>query len=84
MKRVDLLRHLERHDCALVREGRRHSWWRCEVNGKRAAIPSHREIPKLLLVTASSGLSEVWDWITQDGGGGSDDGSSDDAPYDRP
>jgi mRNA interferase HicA len=27
MKRRDLLRHLEKHGCALLREGGKHSWW---------------------------------------------------------
>ncbi|MGO9467243.1 MAG: type II toxin-antitoxin system HicA family toxin [Isosphaeraceae bacterium] len=45
MKRHELLEHLRRHGCALVREGRRHSWWGNAANGQRSAVPRHPEIP---------------------------------------
>lgn len=44
MKRRDLVRHLERHGCALVREGGRHSWWGNPRLGRRSAVPRHSEI----------------------------------------
>ena len=45
VKRHELLAHLRRHGCVLVREGRRHSWWGNPVNNQRSAVPRHIEIP---------------------------------------
>jgi len=44
MKRAELIRHLRRQSCELVREGGRHSWWWNPANGNRSAVPRHREI----------------------------------------
>ncbi len=44
MKRRDLIRHLESNDCRLLREGGSHSIWENPKNGKRTAVPRHREI----------------------------------------
>ncbi|MEQ8846257.1 type II toxin-antitoxin system HicA family toxin [Botrimarina sp.] len=44
MKRVDLLRHLSRQGCSLIREGSRHSWWGKVGTSRRSAVPRHREI----------------------------------------
>ncbi len=44
MKRRDLLRHLEENNCRLLREGGNHSIWENKKNGKRTAIPRHKEI----------------------------------------
>lgn len=44
MKRRDLLRHLRDHGCRFVREGGDHSIWENPTNGRRTAIPRHREI----------------------------------------
>jgi mRNA interferase HicA len=44
MKRRDLLRHLSKHGCALLREGGRHSWWQNTQLGTRSAVPRHSEI----------------------------------------
>ncbi len=48
MKRRDLLAHLTAHDCALLREGARHSWWHHLKLGNRSAVPRHREINDIL------------------------------------
>ena len=48
MKRINLLRHLRRQGCDLVREGGRHSWWRNDRGDRRSAIPRHREIDNIL------------------------------------
>ena len=48
MKRRDLMRHLESHGCVLIREGHSHSIYENPVNGHRAPIPRHREIPNPL------------------------------------
>jgi mRNA interferase HicA len=44
MKREELLRHLRRHECELLREGSRHSWWYNPDQNKRSAVPRHNEI----------------------------------------
>ncbi|MCC6610044.1 MAG: type II toxin-antitoxin system HicA family toxin [Burkholderiales bacterium] len=44
MKRRDLLRHLSKHGCALLREGGRHSWWQNAQLGTRSAVPRHSEV----------------------------------------
>ena len=44
MKRRQLLRHLRKHGCALLREGGRHSWWRNPALNRRSADPRHAEI----------------------------------------
>jgi len=48
MKRRDLLRHLERHGCALLREGANHAVYVNRARGKSSAIPRHREINDFL------------------------------------
>ena len=45
MKRRDFLLHLEGHGCRFVREGGDHSVWENPANGRRSAVPRHREIP---------------------------------------
>lgn len=48
MKRLDLIRHLERHGCALLREGGRHSVYVNRAARKSSTIPRHREINDFL------------------------------------
>ncbi|RME93713.1 MAG: type II toxin-antitoxin system HicA family toxin [Verrucomicrobia bacterium] len=48
MKRKDLLRHLRRNGCELLREGRRHSWWHHPAQKRRSAVPRHTEIDDYL------------------------------------
>ena len=50
MKRRDLIRHLDRHDCKLLREGGEHSIWENSVNKRRTSIPRHREIAKFTAI----------------------------------
>ena len=45
MNRRDLIRHLESHGCALIREGHSHSIYENSANGHRVPIPRHGEIP---------------------------------------
>jgi mRNA interferase HicA len=45
MKRTDFLRHLEKHGCEFVREGKQHSLYINRQTKKSAAVPRHREIP---------------------------------------
>jgi len=43
-----LIRHLEAHDCRLLREGGRHSVYVHRAAGKVTTIPRHREINDFL------------------------------------
>jgi mRNA interferase HicA len=44
MKRKDLLRHLTKNGCELLREGGNHSWWQNQTQNRRSAVPRHNEI----------------------------------------
>jgi mRNA interferase HicA len=44
VKRRELITHLKAHDCILIREGARHSWWGNPTNNRRSAVPRHNEI----------------------------------------
>ena len=44
MKRADLVRHLGKSGCELLREGGRHSIYWNPVNRKTSAVPRHSEI----------------------------------------
>jgi mRNA interferase HicA len=44
MKRRDLVRHLERQGCELLREGARHSVYTNLVTGQTSTVPRHTEI----------------------------------------
>ena len=48
MKRVDLIRHLERHDCEFLREGSSHTVYMNRVAQKSSTVPRHREINDFL------------------------------------
>lgn len=45
MKRIALVRHLEKHGCEFVREGRQHTLYINRQSRKSTAVPRHREIP---------------------------------------
>ena len=44
MKRRDLVRHLERWGCLLLREGGRHTVYFNPRNRKCSTVPRHREV----------------------------------------
>lgn len=48
MKRLDLIRWLERHGCELLREGGNHSVYVNRMAQKATAVPRHREINDFL------------------------------------
>jgi len=48
VKRVDLVRHLERHGCRLLREGGSHSVYLNPVTRRVSTVPRHREINEFL------------------------------------
>jgi predicted RNA binding protein YcfA (HicA-like mRNA interferase family) len=48
MKRIKLLKHLEKHGCRLYREGSRHTLYMNPYNNKVTTIPRHIEIVDFL------------------------------------
>ena len=48
MKRADLVRHLERNGCVLLREGAKHSVFVNRARNKSSTVPRHREINDFL------------------------------------
>ena len=48
MKRSDLVRHLQKHGCELLREGAKHSVFVNPRNRRVSTIPRHREINDFL------------------------------------
>ena len=48
MKRIDLIRHLERHGAQLLREGGNHSVYVNRTAGKTSTVPRHLEINDFL------------------------------------
>ena len=48
MKRLDLIRYLERFNCQLLREGGSHSVYVNRATGKATTVPRHREINDFL------------------------------------
>ncbi len=48
MKRVDLIRHLEKFGCELLREGGNHSVYINRPARKTSTVPRHREIDDFL------------------------------------
>jgi len=49
MKRLNLIRHLERHGCELLREGRKHSVYVNRAAQKTTAVPRHQQINDYLV-----------------------------------
>jgi predicted RNA binding protein YcfA (HicA-like mRNA interferase family) len=60
MKRIDLVRQIERAGCVLVRHGGRHDWYRNPETGASQPVPRHKEIKEhlarhiLLILTSPS------------------------------
>lgn len=48
MKRGDLIRHLNKHGCYLLREGSNHSIFHNSANKKQTAVGRHPELSELL------------------------------------
>lgn len=57
MKRLDLLRRLQAHGCALKREGGSHSIWHNLRTGQSQAVPRHTEVGPGLARKICRGLS---------------------------
>jgi mRNA interferase HicA len=50
MKRQYLIRHLEKHGCILVREGKRHTIYYNPISKKQSAVGRHSELSDLLCI----------------------------------
>ena len=48
MKRRRLIRHLRKHGCFLIREGRKHAIWGNPVMNTKTPVPRHSEIDNQL------------------------------------
>jgi len=48
VKRADLVRHLKKHGCELLREGGSHSVYVNRASRTSTAVPRHREINEFL------------------------------------
>jgi predicted RNA binding protein YcfA (HicA-like mRNA interferase family) len=48
VKRVDLIRAIEKQGCVLVRHGARHDWYRNPTTGVSQPVPRHREVSENL------------------------------------
>ena len=48
MKRVQLIRHLKKHGCSLIRKGKKHALWGNPEIGNLTAVPRHTEIDNVL------------------------------------
>jgi len=44
MKRIDLIKQIEKMGCVLIRHGGRHDWYQNPVTKACQPIPRHREI----------------------------------------
>ena len=44
MKRLDLIRHLERHGCEFLREGGNHTIYVNRSRKRVSSVPRHREV----------------------------------------
>ena len=48
MKRVDLIRYIQRHHCQLIREGSRHSIFQNKISERTSSVPRHTEVDEFL------------------------------------
>ena len=62
MKRRELIRHIENHGCAFVREGANHTMYENPVMGKRVPIPRHREIQTPSPAPFAGNLASLKNW----------------------
>ena len=48
MKRVDLIKTIEKFGCLLIRHGGKHDWYQNPATRISQAVPRHREVNELL------------------------------------
>ena len=66
MKRIDLIRAIERLGCELVRHGAKYDWYRNRAAGVAQPVPCHREIKERLARRIIAQLSNPEDHLSQD------------------
>jgi len=49
MKWRAFISHLSKNNCASLKEGGNHSWWRNRTTNRRSAVPRHSEVNDLLV-----------------------------------
>jgi len=61
MKRADLVRHLTKEGCTLVREGSRHSVFVNIVTKRSSSVPRHKEINNFTVrkICRDLGVTEI-------------------------
>lgn len=61
MKRVDLVRHILKNSCILVREGAKHSVFFNPLTKRVSTMPRHNEINKFLAkkICRDLGITEI-------------------------
>ena len=61
MKRIKFLKHLKKNNCALLREGGKHSWFYNKFSNKRSAVPRHPDINDILTnkICKELGISKI-------------------------
>jgi len=50
MKRLDLIKAIEKNGAVFVRHGSNHDWYKNYETGVAEAVPRHREIKELLAI----------------------------------
>jgi len=48
MKRIDLIKIIEKNGAEFIRHGGNHDWYKNKATGIAEAVPRHREIKELL------------------------------------
>ena len=72
MKRVELIRSIEKLGCILVRHGAKHDWYRNPGTGMSQPVPRHREIKEQLARHIIRMLSAQQDDTSGSSGGGAE------------
>jgi len=61
MKRNDLIKHLTKYNCVLLREGSNHSIYKNQTNQKQSSVGRHKELSNLLCkkICRQLGIPEI-------------------------
>jgi predicted RNA binding protein YcfA (HicA-like mRNA interferase family) len=49
MKQSNFIKHLQKQNCLLIREGGNHSIYQNQINKKITSVPRHKEIKNFLI-----------------------------------
>ncbi len=60
MKLASFIKHLNNHDCSLLREGSKHSVWINNTTRKQSTVPRHKELSDLMcdIISRQLGISK--------------------------